>query len=147
VSPQPARRPSAITRPHPAKVAADLARAAEADDSTETSTALTGRDHRAATDAPPAATRPRAGGAAEPARLRDGRVSYAGKAGTVYFDDADTRQRVKAAFLARGGIEGYTSETEWWADVILGAAQTWENEHNGGRPFEVADRTSRRRSR
>jgi hypothetical protein len=32
---------------------------------------------------------------------------------------AQDRQRAKNAFLAHGGIEGYTSETEWWADVIL----------------------------
>jgi len=52
-------------------------------------------------------------------RLRDGRVSYAGKAGPVYLPSAQDRQRAKNAFLAHGGIEGYTSETEWWADVIL----------------------------
>lgn len=127
---QPARRPSSITRPqHPARAAAEAALAAE--------------------DPPPAARSadkrpPTNGSATERARLRDGRVSYAGRAGTVYFPDAASRQRVKAAFLARGGAEGYLSETEWWADVILSAAEQWETDHNNGNPYKVAERLSRR---
>ncbi len=120
---QPTRRPS-ISRPaHPARAAGEAARTAEAPS-----------DERDQSGAPTGST----------ARLRDGRVSYAGKAGTVYFPSAQDRQRAKNAFLAHGGIEGYTSETEWWADVILNAAEEWEQAYNDGQPFEVQTRSSRR---
>jgi hypothetical protein len=123
VNSQPTRRPS-ISRPaHPARAAGEAARTAEAPS-----------DERDQSGAPTGST----------ARLRDGRVSYAGKAGTVYFPSAQDRQRAKNAFLAHGGIEGYTSETEWWADVILNAAEEWEQAYNDGQPFEVQTRSSRR---
>ncbi len=133
VNSQPTRRPS-ITRPaHPARAAAEAARNAEPNPET-----------RGETDAAP--TIPDTGRAATEGtqRLRDGRVSYAGKAGTVYFPSAQDRQRAKYAFLAHGGIEGYTSETEWWTDVILNAVEEWEQAYNGGQPFEVQARSSRR---
>ena len=120
---QPTRRPSITRPPHPARAAADAARSAKAaPDEGDQNGAPTG-------DTP---------------RLRDGRVSYAGKAGTVYFPSAEERQRAKTAFLAHGGVEGYTSETEWWADVILNAVEEWEQTYNAGNPFEVQDRPSRR---
>jgi len=123
VNSQPTRRPS-ISRPaHPARAAGEAARTAEAPS-----------DERDQSGAPTGST----------ARLRDGRVSYAGKAGTVYFPSAQDRQRAKNAFLAHGGIEGYTSETEWWADVILNAVEEWEQAYNDGQPFEVQTRSSRR---
>ena len=126
---QPTRRPS-LTRPaHPARAAADAARNADAHSESAAATTST-NSGRAATEGAP--------------RLRDGRVSYAGKAGTVYFTSAEDRQRAKNAFLAHGGIEGYTSETEWWADVILNAVEEWEQAYNGGQPFEVQARSSRR---
>ncbi len=121
----PPRRPS-LSRPHTVRAVAEAARASEAPADV--------------VDSPPA---PRAEDRA-PRRLSDGRVSYAGKAGTVYFPTEDDRQRVKNAFRARGGIEGYTSESEWWADVILAAAEQWETDYNGGRPFEVPARPRRR---
>ena len=130
---QPARRPS-ITRPaHPARAAAEAARNAESNSETHGETDV----------APPSPDSGRAATERAP-RLRDGRVSYAGKAGTVYFPSAEDRQRAKNAFLAHGGIEGYTSETEWWADVILNAVEEWEQTYNAGNPFEVQDRPSRR---
>ncbi len=122
---QPIRRPS-ITRPaHPARAAGEAARTEAGPDGRDQSGTPTG-------DTP---------------RLRGGRVSYAGKAGTVYFPSAAERQRAKNAFLAHGGIEGYTSETEWWADVILNAAEEWEQVYNGGQPFDVQARSSRRSRR
>jgi len=133
VNSQPARRPS-LTRPaHPARAAAEAARNAESNSET----------HGASDAAPPSPDSGRAATERTP-RLRDGRVSYAGKAGTVYFPSAEDRQRAKNAFLAHGGIEGYTSETEWWADVILNAVEEWEQAYNGGQPFEVQARSSRR---
>jgi hypothetical protein len=127
VNSQPTRRPS-ISRPaHPARAAGEAARTAEAPP-----------DERDQSGATTTGSTP---------RLRDGRVSYAGKAGTVYFPSTQDRQRAKNAFLAHGGIDGYTSETEWWADVILDAVEEWEQTYNGGQPFEVQNRPSRRTRR
>jgi len=79
-------------------------------------------------------------------RLSNGKASYAGKAVTVYFASEEDRDRVQAAFAARGGIEGFTSASAWMSDVILERAQQWENDHNGGRPFtEIVAQRRRRR--
>jgi len=77
----------------------------------------------------------------------NGKASYAGKAVTVYFASEEDRDRVQAAFAARGGIEGFTSASAWMSDVILERAEQWENDHNGGRGFTeiVAQRRRRRR--
>jgi len=76
----------------------------------------------------------------------NGKASYAGKAVTVYFASEEDRDRVQAAFAARGGIEGFTSASAWMSDVILGRAEQWENDHNGGRGFtEIVARRRRRR--
>ncbi|GMA89388.1 hypothetical protein GCM10025868_46380 [Angustibacter aerolatus] len=83
-------------------------------------------------------------GRADRQRLQSGRVSFAGRAATVYFASTADRDRAKAAFMARGGTEGYTSETDFWADVILARVEQWENEHNGGEPFVVNTRRRRR---
>ncbi len=63
----------------------------------------------------------------------NGKASYAAKAVTVYFASEEDRDRVQAAFAARGGIEGFTSASAWMSDVILERAQQWENDHNDGR--------------
>jgi len=76
----------------------------------------------------------------------NGKASYAGKAVTVYFANEEDRDRVQAAFAARGGIEGFTSASAWMSDVILGRAEQWENDHNGGRGFtEIVAQRRRRR--
>jgi len=82
-------------------------------------------------------------------RLSSGRVSYAGKAMTVYFPTAEDKDRVLAAFAAHGGMEGYTSASEWMADVILDRTEQWERDYNGGQPFTdvLVRRQARRRRR
>ena len=80
-------------------------------------------------------------------RLSSGRVSYAGRAVTIYFPSGEDKDRVAAAFAALGGREGYTSASEWMADCILGRVDEWEGEHNHGRPFtEVLTARRERRS-
>jgi len=53
----------------------------------------------------------------------NGKASYAGKAVTVYFASEEDRDRVQAAFAARGGIEGFTYASAWMSDVFLERAE------------------------
>ena len=160
-TPRPERRPG-ITRRHPARAAAEAAIQAE-DEVAPAVPPAAGRAgvgeqpqleetaHGAAelepadTDDAPTS----AGCRAAERRLSSGRVSYAGKAVTIYFPTAEDKDRAQAAFAARGGMEGYTSASEWMADVILERTQQWENDYNGGRPFTdvLARREARRRRR
>lgn len=139
---RPERRPS-ITRPHPARTAAAAALQAEQAEQAEQD------------DAAPAELTPTAEPDNEPSadvrpppreRLSSGRVSYAGRAVTIYFPSAEDKDRAQAAFAARGGMEGYTSASEWMADVILERTEQWEKDYNRGEPFtEVLERRQARR--
>ncbi len=150
----PERRPG-ITRRHPARAAAEAALQAEE----ETQNGAAGEQAVVDDSGPgeqPTAEPADPDGAPTPAerraaarRLSSGRVSYAGKAVTIYFPTAEDKDRAQAAFAARGGMEGYTSASEWMADVILERTEQWENDFNGGRPFTevLARRQARRRGR
>jgi len=92
------------------------------------------------TDGPESPSRDAAG---TTPRLVSGRVSFAGRATTVYFGSPEERDRVKAAFCARGGADGYDSETDGYRDLILLATETWEREHNNGQPFQLRRRARR----
>jgi len=185
----PSRR-AAISRPHPAKAAADAAKAAVAEQDASAKAPSTTPPTSAAAQAPAPslpelavgqlqatrdhdtaapASRPTEAGerpSDDPAhtaagqdtdgpessspssagttpRLVSGRVSFAGRATTVYFGSPEERDRVKAAFRARGGADGYGSETDWYRDLILLATETWEREHNNGQPFQLRRRARR----
>lgn len=80
-------------------------------------------------------------------RLRNGRVSYAGRAVTIYFPSGHDKDRAAAAFAARGGLEGYTSVSEWMGDCILERVQQWEDEHNDSKPYTETIAARRRNRR
>ncbi len=146
----PERRPS-ITRRHPARAAAEAALQAEQDPQNGGAGEQLVGDVGPGEQPTPEPADPE--GAPTPAerraaarRLSSGRVSYAGKAVTIYFPTAEDKDRAQAAFAARGGMEGYTSASEWMADVILERTEQWEKDYNGGRPFtEVLQRRQARR--
>lgn len=153
------RRPG-ISR-HPVRAAAEAAREAEeqesAQDSPKASTPTVVSEAPAALatekDHKPRATRNGSAAGSDGAsearqRLNNGRVSYAGRAVTIYFPSAEDKDRAQAAFAARGGIEGFTSASEWMADAVLERTEAWETEHNDGKPFtEVLARREARRRR
>ncbi len=144
----PERRPSIIRR-HPARAAAEAALQAEQDPQNGgAGEQLVGDVGEQPTPEPadPEGAPPPAERRAAARRLSSGRVSYAGKAVTIYFPTAEDKDRAQAAFAARGGMEGYTSASEWMADVILERTEQWEKDYNGGRPFtEVLQRRQARR--